>query len=188
MLGSQGLEELRFEKKFPIFRKELRVKSDANLDVFIKRASELIAIESKLVEYFSPKKAEFKPAYSPDNLEHAESCWLDEMNRARNADPCNLDVAQLVKHYFGLRRYQVENSIQFPITLLYIYWEPTNADENPICKKHRDEVKELQGRVKASAIKFKLMSYRELWEEWSKYDSLKKLVDNLKARYEVSLQ
>ncbi len=186
--GLQGLEELKFERKFSIFDEQSEHKSKANLDVFIKRNSDFIAVESKLLEYFSAKEAKFKPAYTEKNLSLAEPCWIDVMKKSRELGRQNLDVAQLVKHYFGLRRFQVTQQIQPKnITLLYLYWEPINADDHPICKRHRKEIDALREAVKSSEIIFKSMSYRELWGEWNHSDFLQTHVENLKKRYAVEL-
>src|SRR3974390_265178 len=39
LFGEQGLQNIRFEKKFPIFEKSSRHTSEANLDAFIERSS-----------------------------------------------------------------------------------------------------------------------------------------------------
>ena len=46
-----------------------------------------------------------------------------------------LDVAQLIKHAFGLARcFKAQ-----PTTLLYLYWEPLDADRQAIMLAHRLE-------------------------------------------------
>ena len=80
----------------------------------------------------------------------------------------HLDVAQLVKHYFGLSRLLLqEKKVTFGI-LLYLFWEPENALDLDICRRHRAELQELSGRVANSAVAFRWMSYLEVWREWEK--------------------
>ena len=47
-----------------------------------------------------------------------------------------LDAAQLVKHAFGL----AHTFFTQPVTLLYLYWEPSNATEFPMFGEHRAEI------------------------------------------------
>jgi hypothetical protein len=43
-----------------------------------------------------------------------------------------VDAAQLVKHYFGLKAWCERNGGR-RATLLYLYWEPLEADRHPDC-------------------------------------------------------
>ena len=47
-----------------------------------------------------------------------------------------LDAAQLVKHAFGLA-YTFPDR---PVTLIYLFWEPSNPEAYPIFAEHRAEV------------------------------------------------
>jgi Restriction Endonuclease associating with ARP len=58
LLGRNGAKNLRFERKLPIFRGG----TPPNLDVWIDRDDEVIAIESMLTEYFAEKPAKFSKA------------------------------------------------------------------------------------------------------------------------------
>jgi hypothetical protein len=99
LLGRNGARDLRFERKLPIFRGG----TPPNLDVWIDRSDEVIAIESKLTEYFVEKQAKFSKAC--DRLappDHSEFCWWTVYEQAKEGKAQHLDIAQLIKHYFGL--------------------------------------------------------------------------------------
>jgi transposase len=55
---------------------------------------------------------------------------------AKTADFPLLDSYQLVKHYLGL----VSTYPERALTLVYLYWEPRNADREPVFGAHRAEV------------------------------------------------
>ena len=70
-----------------------------------------------------------------------------------------LDVAQLVKHAFGIERTFPEKEL----TLLYLFWEPSNADAFAPFQQHRAEIVQLAARVDAGPVGFQAMSYGDLW-------------------------
>ncbi|MFN8710447.1 MAG: PGN_0703 family putative restriction endonuclease [Planctomyces sp.] len=185
MWDQTGATALRFERKCPIFPGR---RGAPNLDVWVEYNGRIIAIESKLTEYFKQTKPEFRPVYEslePPNL--SEPSWWRVFQNAQNGTPAYLDVAQLIKHYFGLRKFQLNSDPPCDMTLLYLYWEPTNADTLAACLRHREEISSLKESVSDSQIAFQAMSYSELWHEWEKVPALSTHVQNLKARYEVEV-
>jgi hypothetical protein len=136
-----------------------------NLDVLLESDGRVLAIESKCLEYMSRKEAEFAPAYFTDiQDERRETTWFAEMGRLRQSpvDYRHLDAAQLIKHAMGLAHSFPEQMI----TLLYVWWEPTNADDFPIFSHHRDEVLSFAERVAGSDIRFEWTTYGQLWTQW----------------------
>lgn len=155
---------------------------------FVKQSdNEVLAIESKLLEPFDPHEADFKPAYAKA-MSGVHAAWRDEYERLM-ADAHRyrfLDAAQLVKHYLGVRKCFPESRV----TLAYLYWEPTDAEDCMSCVVHRAEVEELRARVASGDVSFVARSYREIWEEWSAADQPRWLQDHvraLRARYEVAV-
>jgi hypothetical protein len=59
ILGKRGATAIRIEGKLKIFPD----RNPANLDVWIEMDREIVAIESKLLEYFDPTVPEFADAY-----------------------------------------------------------------------------------------------------------------------------
>jgi len=182
LLGNGGFKRLEFEKPLPAGLKG----TPPNLDVWLESEQEVIAIESKLLEYFEPKKAKFKDKYHRTALPWAESCWWEVFEEAVSAGKRYLDVAQLVKHYFGISNYIREKSTG-SATLLYLFWEPLNWADIAACCQHRAEIEELAKRVADSRVRFQWMTYPRLWDAWSAVPLLAPHADNLKARYGVSI-
>ena len=173
----------------PSFEKELGTGlhgTPPTLDVFLQRGTEVAAIESKFLEYFTPKQAEFADSYTRNALPWAEDCWWRVLEDAAKAGKRNLDVAQLVKHYLGLSRL-LHDGKATSATLLYLFWEPVNASDLTICRQHRTVIQELARQVSDSAVKFRWISYPELWQEWIAVPALAGHAGNLKRRYEVRL-
>jgi hypothetical protein len=182
LLGAQGAVGIQFEKQMPI----VAGRRPSNLDVWIDRGGNAVAIESKLLEYFEPKKPEFADAYKAMEPV-SEACWWSVCKNAWNGEVRQLDVAQLVKHYFGLRRFQTTANQPPQLTLLYLFWEPSNWEDLAECKRHRDEVKLLGEQVATSSISFQWKTYPDLWQEWAAIPHLESHARNLRVRYETSI-
>jgi hypothetical protein len=183
ILGRSGFSAPTFERQCPT---ELRRGTPPNLDVWLEAKGDVVAIESKLLEYLTPKKAKYSKAYQRKSFQHAEDCWWDVLENSKTAGKRNLDVAQLVKHYLGLIRH-FEESEATSVTLLYLYWEPTNAGDLDVCRQHRRELAELAIQVESSNVGFKSMNYSQLWDEWDQITELREHVANLRERYEVDI-
>ena len=184
LLGRRGATSLRFERQLKIIPE----RNPANLDVWIERPGETIAVESKMLEYLKPKNAEFAEAYGQLAPPVSEASWWALYDDAKRGAAQHLDRAQLIKHYFGLRKFQSERQTSnVKLTLLYLFWEPLNWNEFEECRRHRAEVEAFSGAVSPSAISFVWTTYGNLWDEWAADPSLAAHVQNLKARYEVRL-
>lgn len=175
----------------PVFEKQLTSGlggTSPTLDVFLRCGDEVIAIESKFLEYFERKPAVFSKSYN-ELEEGADSRWLAAMKDAKAAGRRHLDVAQLVKHYFGLNRLlaQGDETGWRPTgaTLLYLYWEPEDADSVEVCRRHRAEIGDLERRVRGSMVRFKSMSHPALWREWAANPVLADHAARLRQRYSV---
>jgi hypothetical protein len=181
LLDVQGFLSIRFEQKLSTGLGG----TPPNLDLLAESDTDVIAVESKLLEYFAPKKPRFTKSYRKERLPQAEDKWLALMERLRDSDPKYLDVAQLIKHYFGLRNATEYTSRN--ITLLYLFWEPENRSKFDIFQKHRDELNEFAREVANTSIGFAYKSYAELWSEWIAEGILKTHVKKLQARYSIKL-
>lgn len=183
IFGQRGASGISFEKRLPI----VPDRYPANLDVWIEQGKRIVAVESKLLEYFKTQKAEFAGAYERLAPPKSEKGWWEAFRIAKAGERQYLDRAQLIKHYFGLKRYQIEHGRGAEITLLYLFWEPLNWNEIKECLKHREQIAEFGKIVSESSISFTWMTYSDLWREWDKVPALTDHVRNLRARYEVSL-
>jgi hypothetical protein len=178
-----GFEEISFERK--CFH-GLAGRRSPNLDVLANGPEGIVAVESKCLEYLSPHRAVFSPAYEAGIIDgRRETQWFEEMRRL-NEDTRRyrwLDAAQLVKHAFGLS-YTFQGR---PTKLLYLFWEPTNAGEYSVFAEHRAEVDAFKNSVATAALQFCAMSYGELWQSWSlsKTEMPQAHITQLRKRYEV---
>jgi hypothetical protein len=175
--GRVGWDDLRFERQLPIFHGG----TAPNLDLVATAPGFALAIESKLTEHLSRKaKPQFSDAYDRLEATTAPSWWA--MYRALKTGQLRffyLDTAQLLKHYFGLKRFCEKNGVP-EATLLYLYWEPEDADRY---EELRDHAKEAAG--------FETMTYGELWASWDGLSSpswLRAHLVELRRRYAVSLE
>ena len=175
---------LEFERRCPTGLRG----TPPHLDVLLQGSQDVVGIESKLTEPLAKHRASFEPAYR-ENIrdERRESAWFAEMLRLeQEPEPFYwLDVAQLVKHAFGLARTFPHD----PVTLFYIYWEPSGAEPFPELVEHRSEIKAFSERVAGSRPRFRAISYPELWYCWSQAppEWLEIHIENLLARYALAL-
>jgi hypothetical protein len=152
-----------------------------NLDVLLKSSKAVVGIESKLLEPLTRKKPRFSPSYSLDSLPLCERAWWSLLCEVRGWPPSHLDVAQLIKHYLGLRD-EYRDGRQ--VYLLYLFWKPLNASSFPEYRRHEDEIKKVQDTLaEKSEVKFVAMDYPQLWDSWEQDPDLAEHACALKARY-----
>ena len=180
--------EVAFEKPLRIFPG----RRPANVDVWIDHGSCAVAVESKLLEYFRRKKPVFAPAYDALAPPRSDPSWWTVFQETKVAGQRNvrqhLDRAQLLKHYFGMRRWLESSSGRQRPTLLYLFWEPLNWHDVAECVRHRHEVVAFADQVApGSSIDFGWKTYATLWEKWASEPALGSHVRNLRARYEMRL-
>jgi hypothetical protein len=185
--GRRGFESLAFEVRCPIFASAKA--TPPNLDVVLKAPGQLLAIESKLTEHLAgTQRAEFSAAYPSVVPGLLDRHW-QQLHARLQANPTAFEfvnAAQLVKHALGLRKC-------FPaheITLLYLYWEPTNAVEHSTFAAHAAEVAELRAKLADSELSFEPLTYASLWGQWDAQPADQALRDHvrlLRARYDLVL-
>jgi hypothetical protein len=177
LANKKGFIKVQFERQCPTGLGG----TPPNLDVIAESSTAVVAIESKFLEYLTPKKPHFAKSYTRDNLPEAEECWFELIEMLQQRDKQYFDSAQLVKHYLGLR-----NQPEFKgkkITLLYLFWEPENWSDFDVFKKHREEIHEFSKQVESSDVSFQSQSYSALWKEWQGSRVLAEHVKNLLQRY-----
>lgn len=159
-----------------------------HLDLCLESDTEVLAIESKCLEYLTAKRAFFKPAYDTIADTRAQSVWFQHIALLRedSAHYKYLDAAQLIKHYLGLS-YSVPKKL---VTLLYLFWEPINWKDFETFRDHRKEIADFADVVSGDRVRFRAMSYIELWNQWEQRQSpiwLAGHLQSLTARYRVDL-
>ncbi len=159
LAGHRGFAHVQFEAKVPTGLGG----TPPHLDL-LAVGTGVVAVEAKCTEWLVGKPAQFASSYDRLASVLGESPWFTQMQALRK-DPRRyeyLDAAQLVKHAFGL-------SIQFAdraVVLVYLYWEPRNAEEWEPCLRHREEARQLAQAVTGANVKLVPMSYESLWAGW----------------------
>ena len=149
-----------------------------------------MAVESKFLETLQPKKALFKTSYDSVIQAQTEPAWQN-IYKSLVDDPTkfiHLDAAQLVKHYLGIRN--TFRDCRVAQVLLYLFWEPTNAEKISEFESHRYEVTLFSREVEESEIRFVALSYPQLWQDWSKvsgWGGMLAHIDALRQRYELNI-
>lgn len=159
-----------------------------HLDLRLDADDWVLAIESKCLEYLTPKRAVFAPAYDSIVDHRAQSPWYRHIAILRANDQLYryLDAAQLIKHYLGLSHGEPSPSV----TLLYLFWEPRNWQVFEAFKQHRAEIRSFSEVVAGDRVRFEACSYGELWKDWAQRqvpEWLPSHVERLSARYLVDL-
>jgi hypothetical protein len=158
--GISGFSKMTFEAKCPNGVSTI----PPHLDVLLERGDEIVAVESKCIEYLRPKGG---VAVSSKYLRLADrkdfrstSKWFTAL---RHVDDFHyVDTYQLVKHFLGLALTYKGR----PITLFNIFWEPRNPDADPIFTAHRRELKSFADLVAGDkTCRFQYLSYPEHWQE-----------------------
>lgn len=161
-----------------------------NLDFFAAGSKFLVVVESKFLEPLVRRNAKFAESYHSVIQNLAEPAWQG-MYQSLLVDPTkfiHLDAAQLVKHYLGIRN--TFRDCQVAKVLVYLFWEPTNAEDIPEYRKHRQEVELFSREVKDSELLIVGLSYSELWRYWSKgsrWGGMLAHIDALRQRYGLSI-
>jgi len=96
----------------------------------------------------------------------------------------HLDVAQLVKHYFGLKHYIKVNATNKAITLLYLYWQPSDLVMNKdfVFIEHAEELARFADYVKADPqVKFRYSNYISIYDHWVIYSNDQEVRSHLEA-------
>ena len=190
LLGKTGFTSLTFEGKLPIFS----TGRAPNLDVIASDDRRVIAVESKLTEHLAGGQlAAFKPSYDK-GIELAHDSWRAMYERLKRAPDtfAYLDAAQLIKHYLGLKKQSGPGRPyhEREATLVYLYWEPTNATDLQACRSHAEEISAFAKAVDDPQLTFVRMTHLDLWAAWENDDSahaIKRHSALLRRRYELTL-
>ena len=187
----ENYKNLKFEQQCPLWYDNNVGKPQ--IDVLIERNTEVIAIESKLLEFLNGFKKCFAENYFKKlNYEQENSKYFQEMLEIQSKAMSykRLNTTQLIKHAFGL----INTFPERPVTLIYLYWEPLNVEELPkdwkdVFYEHRREIETFKTRIRGSKPTFMAMSYSELWRLWGQNASpwLQDHLNEVKSRYCVSI-
>ena len=161
-----------------------------NLDFLVDGPKIIVAVESKFLEPLVRPKPKFAERYNSVIRNLAEPAWqgMYQSLLDKPTQFSHLDAAQLVKHYLGIRHTFRDSPVAK--VLVYLFWEPTNAEDIPESVKHRQEVELFLREVEESEIRFVDLSYRELWQYWSEasgWEGMSAHIEALRQRYELDI-
>lgn len=148
-------------------------------------------VESKCTEFLRQGHPDFSQAFvkhAKQQLDPAAATTFEQLaNDAAVFDP--LDARQLAKHFLAAKRAVVDASQAAAVILLCIWWEPHDAAEHPVFKRHRDGVERFAAAVTDPDVSVHGITYRELWEHWEGLHDpvLTRHTRLLRDRYDVRL-
>lgn len=183
--GWTGFDAIQFEVRCPTGLRG----TPPHLHLLALREEVAVAVAVRCTEYLSRRKSAVAPSY--DRLladTPGVGPWQQQLQglRARPLAWRYVDLGALVKYALALGR-------TFPdrqAILLYLYWEPSNAQQFEEFRRHRSELDELAETVQGARIGFAAQSFEVLWRDWA--DRLRPIwladhVDRLRARYSVAI-
>lgn len=139
----------------------------ANLDVLLRNDAVVVGVESKLTEPLRPHSPVRwrTPYHQPEMKTILTGGWSQVFAKslAGTWQPQYLGIEQLIKHALAL-------CSRFPepeLHLVYVWWEPENPEELPELATHREELADLQDRLRDSSPILHAVTYRQLFAEWT---------------------
>lgn len=175
LLGKNGFKNMQFEGSFPTGVP----RSYAHPDVVLDEENGRVLIESKLLEPLGYTRKKLTSGHLKVIRRTGDEVWgklAEDIYRCRLAFRY-VDVAQLLKHWMGVRNHHDG----YRVMILYVYWEPSDWNIFDHFREHRKELADLNERLHTAAIKFHAISYASIWEEMKRYEP--EHVNRLEGRY-----
>jgi hypothetical protein len=183
--GWVGFDAIQFEVRCPTGLRG----TPPHLDLLALRGGTAVAVTVRCTEYLTRRRSAIATSY--DRL-LAETpgleAWVGQLEqlRARPASFRDVDLGALIKNALALGRTFPDRTA----TLLYLYWEPLDAERFDEFRRHRAELERLTELLGGGRVAFASQGFGALWEEWSARASppwLAGHVDRLRARYAVQI-
>ena len=181
LAGWIGFDAVQFEVRCPTGLRG----TPPHLGLLALRGEAAIAVTARCFEYLSRRKTAVAASYDQLLATSPElEPWRRQLERLR-AEPQHyrhIDSGALIKFALALARTFPER----PTTLIYLYWEPLDADQFEEFGRHRTEASELADAVRDARVTFAAQSFEAMWREWAARDVpswLAAHVDRLRARY-----
>ena len=181
-----GFEAIQFDVRCPTGLRG----TPPHLDVLALHDDHAVAVTVRSIEFLTRRRSSI--AFSYDEL-LAETpgmkpwyAHLTEWREGEKAIYQHVDLAALVKYATALGHVFPDRSS----TLLYLYWEPLDADAYDAYQRHRRELGLLTKAVSGARVEFASRSFEHLWQNWSERTSPGWLADHvarLRRRYTVAL-
>jgi hypothetical protein len=164
-----------FEKEFSTDLKGV----NPQLDFYLENEKNLIGFESKFLEYYTQTTADFSKSYN--NLSYLDEIWFKLIEKYQGKKMF-LDVAQLMKHSFGIINQSIKANKKG--SLVFIYWLPVNYKNIDTCTSFLDQIQEFANDLKQQTqIDFEAISYLDFWEMYKNDDYLSKNIEYMIDKY-----
>lgn len=182
VLGESNFIVGQFEKKL----KTGLGGNPPNLDFYLENKNCIIGIESKFLEPLTPKQPVFSASYSDSFLHTLDKGLPVIVNHYRDHNSATLlDTAQLIKHSIGL----LNNKGDKRAKLIYVYWEPLNADDFYEHRQHNKELADFAERIKiVSGVSFHHMTYLDFYNLFANDNFFMQHLSNFKNKYLLNLK
>jgi hypothetical protein len=185
LAGWTGFDAVQFDVRCPTGLRG----TPPHLDLLALRGEIAVAVIVRCIEYLSRRKTGVAPSYdqllaTTPGLE----AWRGQLDRLRQEPQHyrHVDPGALIKFALALARTFPDR----PTILLYLYWEPVNAERFDEFCRHRNETAELADAVRGTRVSFDPQSFEAMWREWAARGAPSWLADHvhrLQARYCVSI-
>ena len=163
LAGWIGFDAVQFEVRCPTGLRG----TPPHLDLLALRGEAAVAVTVRCIEYLSRRKTAVAAVLrsaarrrSPGSSRGAGSS--SGCAPSRSAIATSISGA-LIKFALALGRTFPER----PTTLLYLYWEPLDADQFEEFGRHRAELAELADAVRDARVTFAAQSFEAMWREWA---------------------
>ena len=185
LAGWTGFDAVQFEVRCPTGLRG----TPPHLDLLALRVEVAVAVTVRCIEYLSRRKTTVAPSY--DRLLAGTpglDPWRQQLDQLRDQPRRyrHVDLGALIKFAVALGRTFPERLT----VLLYLFWEPLDADRFEEFGRHRRELAELQEAVQDGRVTLSAQSFGAMWQEWAERgtpDWLADHVKRLRARYCVSI-
>lgn len=185
LAGYTGFQAMQFEVRCPTGLRG----TPPHLDLLALREDAAVAVTVRCSEYLGRRKSPVAASY--DRLldeTRGLDAWQSHLQALRSTPRrfVLLDLGALIKYALALGR-------TFPdrqAVLLYLYWEPIDADMFEEFRRHRSELEGLMADTADSRIRFQPQTFAALWSDWAERGEppwLSDHVKRLRSRYSVAL-
>ena len=183
--GWVGFDAIQFEVRCPTGLRG----TPPHLDLLALRGGTAVAVTVRCTEYLTRRRSAVAASYDRLLVETPGlEPWVGQLQqlRARPALCRDVDLGALVKNALALGRTFPDRTA----TLLYLYWEPLDAEHFDEFRRHRAELERLTQLLGGGRVIFASQRFASLWDEWSRRTSppwLAEHVERLRARYAVRI-
>lgn len=146
----------------------------------------VVAVASRGIDYLQRRQGKLADAYDGVRPKGGLDPWIALLQRLRagGSDYRYVDAPAVLKYALGLG----QTFPGRPIKLVYLYWEPADAERYEPFRAHRAELRRLADEVAGSTVSLVAQSFDALWSEWAALPEpawLRGIVAALRERYAV---